>query len=316
MMVQRDALGNGAWASGADREALIRQVTSIIRTLVRLKYFSLEVEGVQHLPRGGPVVYAQNHAGWFALDTFVVGHVVTEALGMSRTPYFAAHESALAAPVVGPFLQRLGGLPASWFRNAERLPPEIESYGICPEGVRGNCKPFWEAYRMHEWSRTFVKLALVRSAAIVPVAVVGGEECLPVAWTVKILKPIIGSIVGLPLVPVPLPTRWKVVFHEPVRLTSSGNPLRPDRQYCTDVARRVQGIVQETLDRETRCHPLAQLSSFVSRMKEGPVQDAEDPDPLLGPEDEPSLVPGGGAGTSSPPGPGIATVAAPADGSP
>jgi 1-acyl-sn-glycerol-3-phosphate acyltransferase len=173
--------------------------------------------------------------------------------------------------------------------NPERLPAEIESYGICPEGVRGNCKPFWEAYRMREWSRTFVKLALVRNASIVPVAVFGGEECLPVAWTVKALKPLIGSIIGLPLVPVPLPARWKVVFHEPVHVSWPGKPLRADRQYCADVARRVQDVVQQTLDRDAHRHPLARLSSFVSRMKE-PAARPEEPDsrpaPRLAPEVE------------------------------
>jgi 1-acyl-sn-glycerol-3-phosphate acyltransferase len=284
-MAERAALRGGAHTSGADREALIRQVSAGIRALVRLKYFTLEVEGAEHLPREGPVVYAQNHAGWFALDTFILGHAVNEALGVGRTPYFAAHEAALAAPVIGPFLGKLGGLPASWFRNPERLPPEIESFGICPEGVRGNCKPFWEAYRMREWSRTFVKLALVRGAAIVPAAVFGGEECLPVAWTVTALQPVIGSIFGLPLVPVPLPARWKVVFHEPVRVAAQANPLRPDRQYMTEVARRVQATVQATLDREAYRRPLAQLSSFVTKVKDGPEpagEGADDADPLLG----------------------------------
>ncbi len=284
-MAQRDALRDSGPARGGDREALVRQVTAAIRTMVRLGYFTFEVEGAEHLPREGSVVYAQNHAGWFALDTFILGHAVGETLGLSRAPYFAAHESALAAPVIGPFLRRVGGLPASWFRNPERLPPDIESYGICPEGVRGNCKPFWEAYRMRDWSRTFVKLALVRGAAIVPVAVFGGEECLPVAWTVKVLKPVIGSIVGLPLLPFPLPARWKVVFHEPVRVATHGNPLLPDRQYITEVARRVQATVQQTLDREIDRRRLARLSSFVSRLKDsvGQVPDeADEPDPLLG----------------------------------
>jgi 1-acyl-sn-glycerol-3-phosphate acyltransferase len=281
----RQRNGSNGSAPGAARDALVRQVASGIDAAVKLKYFSFEVEGLEHLPKDGPVVYAQNHAGWFALDTIILGYAVGRALEVSRTPYFAAHDAALAAPVVGPFLRRLGGLPASSFRNPERLPPGIDSFGICPEGVRGNCKPFWQAYRMQEWSRTFVKLALVREAVIVPVAVLGGEECLPVAWTVEALEPVLGSIVGLPLVPVPLPTRWKVVFHEPVRVTPHGPPLRPDRQYCADVARQVQGIVQETLDREAWSRPLAQLSSFLTRAKQrraAPPREALAPDPLLG----------------------------------
>jgi 1-acyl-sn-glycerol-3-phosphate acyltransferase len=283
----RDATNPSAGASSPEREALVRQVGTAIKALVRAGYFSLDVEGAQHIPREGPVIYAQNHAGWFALDTIVLGGVVGDAVGIARTPYFAANESALSAPVVGPFLRRLGGVPASSFRNPERLPPGIESYGICPEGVRGNCKPFWEAYRMREWSRTFVKVALVRGAPIVPVAIFGGEECLPVAWTVEMLKPLLGSIVGFPLLPFPLPARWKVVFHEPVRAAARGHRLRPDREYTTDVARQVQGIVQATLDREAGRRALGKISSAVWHLRRRGPESAAVPDPLLGPEDAP-----------------------------
>jgi 1-acyl-sn-glycerol-3-phosphate acyltransferase len=249
----------------AARERLIRQVAAVLGAARRLGYFSLDVEGIEHLPRTGPVVFAQNHAGWFALDTIMVGGAIGEALGISRTPWFAAKEAALAAPVIGPFLRRLGGLPASSFRNPDHLPKEIDAFGICPEGVRGNCKPFWQAYRMREWSRMFVKLALMREAMIVPVAVFGGEESLPVLWTVRLLEPLIGSIVGLPMVPFPLPARWKIVFHAPITV-SQPNPRRPDREYCVDVARRVQAVVQGTLDREAPARPLHRLSTALATL--------------------------------------------------
>ena len=292
-MAQQDALRDGGPARGGDRDALVRQVAAAIRAMVRLGYFTLEVEGAEHLPREGAVVYAQNHAGWFALDTFILGHAVGETLGLSRAPYFAAHESALAAPVIGPFLRRLGGLPASWFRNPERLPPEIGSYGICPEGVRGNCKPFWEAYRMRPWNRGFVRVAIARQCPIVPVAILGGEECLPVAWTVRALEPFVGSVLGLPLSPVPLPTRWKLVFHEPIEL-GAGREALTDQGYCSAVARHVQAIVQRTLDREARSRLLGRLSSMVELLGHGPGE-LDDPlagaPPLPRPPDESSRLP-------------------------
>jgi 1-acyl-sn-glycerol-3-phosphate acyltransferase len=248
----------------ADRQRFVMRNLAILKALVRLKYFSWEIEGAHHLPRQGPVVYAMNHAGWLALDTIMVGCSVAASVGVTRTPYFAAIDSALTAPVVGPYFRRLGALPVSLFRHPNRLPPEFESYGICPEGVLGNCKPFWRAYRMREWNRGFVRLAMALEAPIVPVAVFGGEECLPVAWTVRVLEPLIGSIVGLPLAPVPLPARWKIVFHEPVHVTSPNGPARRDPGHCNAIARRLQGIVQETLDRETGRRPLARFSSLVA----------------------------------------------------
>jgi 1-acyl-sn-glycerol-3-phosphate acyltransferase len=247
-----------------DRELLLSRVFSVMRALIRSRYFSFEVEGLEHLPREGPVVYAQNHAGWFALDAFFVALAVSEAGGLKRTPHFVAHDSVVAAPLLGKFLRRLGAVSASSLRHPELLPPEVESYGICPEGVQGNCKPFWEAYRMHRWARGFVRLASARHAPVVPVAVFGGEECLPVAWTVRFLEPLIGSIVGLPLSPVPLPARWKVVFHEPVHVPDRA---LTDPSLCSEVAERIQHTVQDTLDRHSPGHALSLLSSTVAALR-------------------------------------------------
>ncbi len=290
-MASRESAGSGlptSAAQRADRQAFVLKTDAVLRELVRLKYFSWEIEGVEHLPRHGPVVYAMNHAGWFALDTIIVGCSVAESIGVSRTPYFAAQDSALTAPVVGPFLRRIGGLPASLFRHPQRLPAEFESYGICPEGVSGNCKPFWEAYRMHDWNRGFVRLAMALGAPIVPIAVFGGEECFPVAWTVTALEPLIGSIVGLPLAALPLPARWKIVFHEPAYATAPGDPVRRDPQYCNAISQRLQGVVQETLDREASRRPLARLSTFVAtvsnRLRARTLSDGVQRDPPLASE--------------------------------
>ncbi len=248
-----------------DREFLVTQFMRLAKAAFRAGYFTFEVEGIEHVPRTGRVVYAQNHAGWFPLDAFFLALAVTEAHGLARAPFFATHDAAVAAPLLGPLMRRFGALPASWFRRPERLPPEIESVGIFPEGVRGNTKPFWQAYRMRDWNRGFVRVAIAREAPIVPAAVLGGEECLPVAWTVKVLEPLIGATLGLPITPIPLPSHWKIVFHEPVHVAGKG--ALTDQQFCTDVARSTQAIVQRTLDREAAGRPLKRLSSVVASIR-------------------------------------------------
>ncbi len=280
----------------ADRRAFLLKTDAVLRGLVQLKYFSWEIEGAEHLPLSGPVVFAMNHAGWFALDTIIVGCSVAQAIGIARAPYFAAYDAALTAPVMGPYLKRIGGLPATLFRHPQRLPREFESYGICPEGVDGNTKPFWKAYRMREWNRGFVRLALALEATIVPVAVFGGEECFPVAWKLRLLEPLIGSAVGLPLSPLPLPAKWKVVFHEPVQVTTPGKAVRRSPQWCDALATRLQGVVQETLDRESARRPLARLSGLVATVANrlqpvGGAAGPRAPDPLLGPDDPLALAP-------------------------
>ena len=261
-----------------DREYVVRRLFPPMRRLIANGYFRFEVEGLEHVPQEGRVVHVQNHAGWFALDAFFLTFAVAEAYGIRRAPFFATQDAALSAPLLGPFLRRFGAVPASWFRRPERLPDDIEACGIFPEGVRGNCKPFWDAYRMRDWNRGFVRVAIARDAAIVPAAVLGGEECLPVGWTIRLLEPVIGSLLPLPLSLVPLPTRWKIVFHPPIRLGAPREAVS-DQAYCTGVARNIQGIVQRTLDREAPRRPLGKVSGVVAALSPG-AQPAEAEDPL------------------------------------
>ncbi len=235
-----------------------------VERLVRAGYFSFHVEGAEHVPADGRAVFAQNHAGWFPLDALFVGLAIRRAVGPCRTPFFATAEAALAIPGLGPMLRRAGAVPSRWFRRPERLPARIRACAIFPEGVPGNTKPFWEAYRMRPWSRGFVRVAAALGAPIVPVAVLGGEECLPVAWTVRLLEPFVGSAFGLPLSPVPLPSRWRVVFHAPVRLGGDPRALLADGGRSARAALEIERIVQRTLDGRARRYPLAHVSSWVA----------------------------------------------------
>ena len=267
-------------------DPVVNRLFSIARAFIRIGYFSFEVEGLARVPRTGRAVYVQNHAGWFPLDAFFLTLALADAHGFARAPVFATHEAALSTPVLGPFLHRFGAVPSGWFRRPERLPDEIESCAIFPEGVRGNCKPFWEAYRMRDWNRGFVRVAIARRSPIVPVAILGGEECLPVAWTVKMLEPLVGSIVGMPLSVIPLPTRWKLVFHEPIDL-GAPREAAMDQGYCAEVARHVQGVVQRTLDEEASRRGLGRLSSLVAAARRAAAYPGEIEDPL----DDPPLQP-------------------------
>jgi 1-acyl-sn-glycerol-3-phosphate acyltransferase len=263
--------GNGAptttpaWEGGrrVDREFVVRRIFPLARTLIRVGYFSVEVVGAEHIPREGRFEFAPNHAGWFPLDAFVLGYAVAQAIGPDRTPIFAVHDAALAVPLLGTFLRRCGALPASWFRRPERLPADIESLVIFPEGARGNTKPFWEAYRMRDWSRGVVRTAIARASSIVPVALLGTEESMPVAWQLKAVEPFLGAAIGIPMAPLPLPARFKVVFHKPVPMSPYGREKLTDSAFCTAMARRIQNTVQATLDHYAAEYPLAVFSAAV-----------------------------------------------------
>jgi hypothetical protein len=88
---------------------------------------------------------------------------------------------------------------------------------------------------------------------------------------------------------VPLPTRWKIVFHPPIRLGAPREAVT-DQAYCSSVARSIQGIVQRTLDREASLRPLGKVSGLVSALAPGPVP-AEPEDPLEEPPRPPIAPP-------------------------
>jgi 1-acyl-sn-glycerol-3-phosphate acyltransferase len=250
-------------APAIDDELWEQRLVPLAERLIRAGYFSFDVEGAEHVPRDGHAVFAQNHAGWFPLDAFFVGLAIRRALGPCRTPYFATAEAALALPVVGPFIRRVGAVPAGWFRRPERLPPWLRACGFFPEGVPGNTKPFWEAYRMRPWSRGFVRVAAALGVPVVPAAVIGAEECLPVAWTVRLLEPLVGSAFGLPLSLVPLPARWRVVFHPPITIEDR-HAVLADGDRSAAIAARVRATVDATLARRAGGSPLAHLSALVT----------------------------------------------------
>jgi 1-acyl-sn-glycerol-3-phosphate acyltransferase len=257
----------GAPAPEIDDALWEERLVPLVERLVRARYFSFDVEGAEHVPRDGHAVYAQNHAGWFPLDAFFVGLAIRRALGPCRTPFFATAEAALALPVIGPLIRRVGALPSAWFRRPERLPPRVRACAFFPEGVPGNTKPFWEAYRMRSWNRGFVRVAAALDLPIVPAAVLGGEECLPVAWTVRLLEPLVGSAFGLPLSLVPLPARWRVVFHPPVRIEDREAVLA-DGARSNAIAQQVRATVEQTLARVSPRYPLAHVSSLVAGARE------------------------------------------------
>jgi 1-acyl-sn-glycerol-3-phosphate acyltransferase len=120
---------------------------------------------------------------------------------------------------------------------------------------------------MRPWSRGFVRAAAALELPIVPAAVLGGEECLPVAWTVRILEPLVGSAFGLPVSLLPLPARWRVVFHPPVRIEEPRAVLA-DGARSREIADRVRDTVAATLARDAQRRTLARVSSLVAEAGE------------------------------------------------
>jgi 1-acyl-sn-glycerol-3-phosphate acyltransferase len=175
---------------------------------------------------------------------------------LPRWPRFMVLDWAFVLPFISSFMRRCGGVPASP-HNATRLLGEDELVMAFPEGVKGTGKPFSQRYRVQRFGRGgFVEIALRTGAPIVPVAVVGSEEIYPKLGE----SPALARAVGAPFVPitptfpwlgplglVPLPSRWRIEFCEPVDVSGLGPSAADDRRVVFDLSEQVRETIQGKL---------------------------------------------------------------------
>jgi 1-acyl-sn-glycerol-3-phosphate acyltransferase len=220
-------------------------------------WWRVEVEGVRNVPAHGRALLVANHAGsLFPFDAAMMTMAIMKEHPLPRWPRFMVLDWAFVLPFASSFMRRCGGVPASP-SNAIRLLEQNELVMAFPEGIKGTGKPFAERYRVQRFgSGGFVEIALRAQAPIVPVAVVGAEEIYPKIGESRALA----RAVGAPYVPitptfpwlgpfglVPLPSRWRIEFCDPVELGGYGPEAAEDRRIVFDVAEQVRETIQETL---------------------------------------------------------------------
>jgi 1-acyl-sn-glycerol-3-phosphate acyltransferase len=217
-------------------------------------WWRVQATGVRNVPAHGRALLVANHAGsLLPFDASMITLALMKEHPLPRWPRFMVLDWAFVLPFVSTFMRRVGGVPAS-HHNAEALLRSDELVTVFPEGVKGTGKPFSQRYRLQRFGRGgFVEVALRTGAPIVPVAVVGSEEIYP---KVADARPLARAI-GAPFVPitptfpllgplglVPLPSRWRIEFCEPMDLSEHGPDAAEDRALVLDLAEAVRERIQ------------------------------------------------------------------------
>lgn len=220
-------------------------------------WWRVETIGAENVPSHGRALLVPNHAGSiFPFDATMVTTAIMKRHALPRWPRFMVLDWAFVLPFVSAFMRRCGGVPASP-HNAVRLLQQDELVTVFPEGVKGTGKPFSERYRLQRFGRGgFVETALRTGSPIVPVAVVGSEEIYPKLGESAALA----RATGAPFVPItptfpwlgvlgliPLPSRWRIEFCEPIDLSEHPPEAADDRRLVFDVAERVRETIQARL---------------------------------------------------------------------
>jgi 1-acyl-sn-glycerol-3-phosphate acyltransferase len=185
-------------------------------------YFRTEVHGIDLLPPGRVIVVA-NHSGQLPIDAMVLACSLFFDAAEPRVIRAMIDRWAASLPFVSTFFTRLGSVVGAR-DNARRLLESEEALLVFPEGVRGISKPFAERYQLQDFGTGFMRIALETGSPILPCAIIGAEEqyvnlgnARPLAGLLGIPAcPIIPQMV-LPFGQLPLPTKYRLFFGEPLR---------------------------------------------------------------------------------------------------
>ena len=234
------------------------QVREFVRRVYDPMYrhwFRAEWDGLEKIPAEGGALLVSNHAGAIPADAPAIMHGIEEELG--RPVYGLADHFFKTTPVVGTLWARAGGVVAHP-DNAYRLLREQQQLALVfPEGTKGTSKTYNERYRLRRFGRGgFVEIAMRAGVPIIPIAVVGSEESMPILFKL----PSVAKTFGLPYFPVtanmafgplgamvPFPAKLKLRVLDPVTFDVDPDQPRYSRSRIMDESEAIRQRIQEAL---------------------------------------------------------------------
>jgi len=241
-----------AWGRSENIRALARRVYDPV-----YKYwFRAEWEGLEHIPREGGALLVANHAGAIPADAPVIMHGIEQEL---RRPVYGLAENLFRAiPVVGTMWSRLGGVAAHPDNAFRLLHDDHQLVLVFPEGTKGTGKTYRDRYKLHRFGRAgFVEIAMRSGVPVIPIAVVGNEEAMPIMFKSRR----VAALLNIPYAPVtanmlafgPLgagiyfPAKFRIRVLPPVHFGVTSDQERYPRAQVMDEADHIRDTIQDAL---------------------------------------------------------------------
>ena len=215
-------------------------------------YFRAECFGAENIP-DGPCFIIANHSGQLPFDAAMLSMAAFLEREPPRFLRSMVERFVPSTPFVSPMLARCGhvlGTPD----NCRRLLELGASILVFPEGVRGLSKTWSDRYRLQRFGQGFVRLAIETKTPIVPTIVIGAEEQAPCFYNAKSL----GKLFGSPSFPVtlthpwlpllgllPLPTRYRIYFGQPIQLSGDAND---EDELIQAKVEQIKVVMQQLMD--------------------------------------------------------------------
>jgi 1-acyl-sn-glycerol-3-phosphate acyltransferase len=228
-------------------------------------WFRMEIEGWEQIP-DPPALLIGIHAGApFPWDAWTVGIQWWRHFGRTRPLHGTAHDALMATPLVGSYFRRMGVLPAA----ADSITAALAAgrdVALWPGGERDSLRPWTKRDEAILAGRMgFIKLAIRSGVPIVPIATVGGPDSMPVLATGRRLAKALrlDRLAQLKMFPialqapwglspallpeVPLPTKIRTAFQEPIELDRDPERAQHEK-YVGERYRAVCDSIQAGID--------------------------------------------------------------------
>src|SRR3954454_9699519 len=232
------------------------------RTLYDFYYhlwFRTEVEGIEHVPAEGGALLVSNHSGALPPDAPMIAKAIKEEHPHPRPLHLTVEHFFKGYPGLSMLLPKIGGVPAHPANVHRLLCDEQQLVLVFPEGRQGTEKLFKERYRLRRFGRGgFVEAAMRARAPIVPIALVGAEEAMPIFAHVSALQKLTG-LIYFPITPTfphlgllgalaYLPAKFKIRFLPPVATDDLGvDEPWDDQALVQTIAHDIRATIQDEL---------------------------------------------------------------------
>jgi 1-acyl-sn-glycerol-3-phosphate acyltransferase len=245
--------------SDVDEWGRSERTRAVARTLyepIYSKWFRTEWEGLEQVPTEGGALLVANHAGAIPSDAPVIMHGIEKEL--RRPVYGLADYFFRTVPIVGTLWARAGGVSARP-ANAYRLLKEQQQLVLVfPEGTKGPSKSFTDRYQLRRFGRGgFVEIAMRAGVPVVPIAVVGSEEAMPILLRL----PSLAKVLRVPYVPItanvltmgplgvvlPFPAKFKLRVLDPVHFNVPPDQERYSKSRIMEESEGIRTRLQEAV---------------------------------------------------------------------
>jgi 1-acyl-sn-glycerol-3-phosphate acyltransferase len=238
------------------RSEHFRELTRRVYEPIYSKWFRVEWEGWEHLPREGGALLVANHAGAIPPDAPSIMHGIEKDL--KRPVYGLAENLFREMPVIGTLWSRSGGVAAHPDNAYRLLHDEQQLVLVFPEGTKGTGKPYSERYRLRRFGRGgFVEIAMRAGVPVIPIAVMGAEEAMPIVFKSNRLA----KLLNIPYFPITanmlvagplglaayLPAKFRIRVLPPVYFDVPPNQERYSRSRVMEESERIRRMVQDAL---------------------------------------------------------------------